>query len=211
MTVMERCAATGIVPVVVIEHTEDAIPTAKALLEGGIDIMEITMRTAACLDSIRAISKECPEVLVGAGTVLTLEQCKACVEAGAKFIVAPGYDPEVVDWCVANQVAVIPGCVTPSEIMMALKAGLKTVKFFPANIYGGLKAMKSLSGPFGGVTFLPTGGVNGENIQEYISSPFIKAVGGSWMCAKASITGHKFDEITALSKAARAVVKEVRG
>lgn len=148
MDVLSRLAAAGIVPVVVLDKAEDAVPTARAMLAGGIDVMEITFRTAAAADSIRAVSKEVPEMLVGAGTVINLEQCKLAVDCGAKFIVSPGYDEETVAWCVDNGVAVTPGCVTPTEIMMAKKHDLKVLKFFPANVYGGLKALKSLSGPF---------------------------------------------------------------
>lgn len=142
-------------------------------------------------------------MLVGAGTVITLEQCKKAVACGAKFIVAPGYSEEVVSWCVENNVAITPGCVTPTEIMAAMSHGLKVVKFFPANVYGGLSAMKALSGPFGGIKFIPTGGVNDKNLAEYISAPFIHAVGGSWLCAKADIAAHNFDKITSLCKEAR--------
>ena len=153
--------------------------------------------------SIAAVAKECPDMLVGAGTVITLEQCKKAVACGAKFIVSPGYSEEVVSWCVENNVAVTPGCVTPTEIMAAMSHGLKVVKFFPANVYGGLSAMKALSGPFGGIKFIPTGGVNDKNLAEYISAPFIHAVGGSWLCAKADIAAHNFDKITSLCKEAR--------
>ena len=143
------------------------------------------------------------DMLVGAGTVITLEQCKKAVACGAKFIVAPGYSEEVVSWCVENDIAITPGCVTPTEIMAAMSHGLKVVKFFPANVYGGLSAMKALSGPFGGIKFIPTGGVNDKNLAEYISAPFIHAVGGSWLCAKADIAAHNFDKITSLCKEAR--------
>ncbi len=204
MTVLERLRNSIVVPVVVLDRTEDAIPTANALLAGGVDVMEITFRTSAAPDAIEAVAKSCPDMLVGAGTVLTLEQCKLAVEKGAKFIVSPGFDGEVVSWCVENGVAVCPGCVTPTEIMAALKLGLNVVKFFPANVYGGLSAMKNLSAPFGGVKFLPTGGVNTANIREYFSAPFIHAVGGSWICPKADISAGNFEKITALSKEARA-------
>ena len=206
MNVMERCINCGVVPVVVIENLKDAIPTAKAMLAGGVDVMEITMRTAAGLDSIRTVSAECPDMLVGAGTVITLEQCKACVEAGAKFIVSPGFDPEVVAWCMENEVPVLPGCVTPTEIMAAMKLGCKTVKFFPANVYGGLNAMKGLAGPFGGLKFLPTGGISAKNLAEYLAAPFISAVGGSWMCTKADITAGNLDKITELCQEAHDIV-----
>ena len=173
------------------------------MLAGGIDVMEITFRTAAAADSIKAVAQECPDMVVGAGTVINLEQCKLAVECGAKFIVSPGYDEETVAWCCDNGIPVTPGCVTPTEIMMALKHGLKVLKFFPANVYGGLSAIKSLAGPFGGVKFIPTGGVNAQNLAEFISSPYIHAVGGSWICPKADIAAGNFDKITALCKEAR--------
>ena len=203
MDVLSRLAAAGVVPVVVLDNAADAVPTAKAMVAGGIDVMEITFRTAAAADSIRAVAAEVPEMLVGAGTVLNLEQCKLAVECGAKFIVSPGYDEETVAWCVENGVAVTPGCVTPTEIMAALKHGLKVVKFFPANVYGGLNAIKALSGPFVGLKFIPTGGVNQENLGEFVSNPSIHAVGGSWVCPKADIAAHNFDKITQLCAEAR--------
>ena len=203
MDVLSRLAAAGVVPVVVLDNAADAVPTAKAMVAGGIDVMEITFRTAAAADSIRAVAAEVPEMLVGAGTVLNLEQCKLAVECGAKFIVSPGYDEETVAWCVENGVAVTPGCVTPTEIMAALKHGLKVVKFFPANVYGGLNAIKALSGPFVGLKFIPTGGVNQQNLGEFVSNPSIHAVGGSWVCPKADIAAHNFDKITQLCAEAR--------
>ena len=203
MDVLKRLAQSGVVPVVVLEDAKDAVPTAKAMLAGGIDVMEITFRTAAAADSIKAVAQECPDMVVGAGTVINLEQCKLAVECGAKFIVSPGYDEETVAWCCDNGIPVTPGCVTPTEIMMALKHGLKVLKFFPANVYGGLSAIKSLAGPFGGVKFIPTGGVNAQNLAEFISAPYIHAVGGSWICPKADIAAGNFDKITALCKEAR--------
>ena len=204
MTALERLYNAAVVPVVVLDDAADAVPTAKALLAGGVDVMEITFRTAAAADSIAAVAKECPDMLVGAGTVITLEQCKKAVACGAKFIVSPGYSEEVVSWCVENDIAITPGCVTPTEIMAAMSHGLKVVKFFPANVYGGLSAMKALSGPFGGIKFIPTGGVNDKNLAEYISAPFIHAVGGSWVCPKADIAAGNFEKITKLCKEARA-------
>ena len=203
MNVLERLAAAGVVPVVVLEDAKDAIPTAKAMLAGGVDVMEITFRTACAPDAIRAVAENCPNMLVGAGTVLNLEQCKLAVEMGAKFIVSPGFDAGVVGWCLENGIAVTPGCVTPTEITAAVNMGLQVVKFFPANVYGGLNAMKNLSAPFGGVKFLPTGGVNSANIKEYISAPFIHAVGGSWVCPKDAIKAGDFEKITALCAEAR--------
>lgn len=206
MDVLGRLSAAGVVPVVVLDRAEDAVPTARAMLAGGIDVMEITFRTAAAADSIRAVANEVPEMLVGAGTVVNLEQCKLAVECGAKFIVSPGYDEETVAWCVDNSVAVTPGCVTPTEIMMAKKHGLKVLKFFPANVYGGLKAIKALSGPFPDVKFIPTGGVNNDNLAEFIASPVIHAVGGSWTVPKKDIADGNFEKIASLCAEARRTV-----
>ena len=203
MDSLKRLAASAVVPVVVLDDAKDAVATAKALLAGGVDVMEITFRTAAAADAIKAVAEHCPDMLVGAGTVITLDQCRKAAECGARFIVAPGFDEEVVRWCVENHIAVTPGCVTPSEIMAAMKLGLKVVKFFPAGVYGGLSAMKALSGPFGGIKFIPTGGVNGQNIGEFIAAPFIHAVGGSWVCPKADIAAGNFEKITALCRQAR--------
>ena len=204
MEVLERLARAGVVPVVVIDDAKDAVPTANAMVAGGIDVMEITFRTAAAPDAIEAVSKNCPDMLVGAGTILNLEQCKLAVARGAKFIVSPGFDAQVVSWCIENGIAVTPGCVTPTEITAAVNMGLKVVKFFPANVYGGLNAMKNLSAPFVGVKFMPTGGVNAQNLREYIDAPFIHAVGGSWVCPKADIAAGNFEKITELCAQARA-------
>jgi 2-dehydro-3-deoxyphosphogluconate aldolase/(4S)-4-hydroxy-2-oxoglutarate aldolase len=202
MTVLERLARAGVVPVVVIDDAKDAVPTANAMVAGGIDVMEITFRTAAAPEAIKAVAENCPDMLVGAGTILNVEQCKLAIEMGAKFIVSPGFDADVVRYCIENGVAVTPGCVTPTEITAAVNMGLKVVKFFPANIYGGLNAMKNLSAPFVGVKFMPTGGVNAANVKEYIDAPFIHAVGGSWVCPKADIAAGNFEKITALCKEA---------
>lgn len=202
MKYTERLGNNAVVPVVVLDDVYHAIPTAKALLAGGIDVMEITLRTAAAMDSIKLVSEQCPEMLVGAGTVVNVDQAKAVVEAGAKFIVSPGFDAELVQWCRNHDISVTPGCVTPTEIMAALKLGVNVVKFFPANVYGGLNAMKNLSAPFGNVKFIPTGGVNGQNIGEYAAAPFIHTVGGSWVCTKNDIAAGNFDRITMLCKEA---------
>ncbi len=203
MTVLERLARSIVVPVVVIDDAKDAVPTANAMVAGGIDVMEITFRTAAAPQAIKNVADNCPDMLVGAGTILNLEQCKLAVEMGAKFIVSPGLNAEVVSWCVENGIAVTPGCVTPTEIMAAIELGLNVVKFFPANVYGGLNAMKNLAAPFGGIKFMPTGGVNTANIKEYVDAPFIHAVGGSWVCPKADIAAGNFEKITNLCAEAR--------
>ena len=207
MTVMERLANSVVVPVVVLDKVEDAVPLAKAMAAGGVDTMEITFRTACAPDAIRAVAENCPDVLVGAGTIVNLDQCKLAIEMGAKFIVSPGFSDEIVGYCVANGVAVAPGCVTPTEIMGALKHGLKMVKFFPANVYGGLNALKNLAGPFQGLKFLPTGGVNNGNIKEFIDTPFIHAVGGSWVCPKADVLAGNWEKITQLCIDARKAAK----
>lgn len=208
MNIMERLHRAGVIPVVVLENAKDAVPVAKALLDGGVDVMEITFRTAAAPDAIRAVAESCPGMLVGAGTVLNLDQCRQAAEQGAKFIVSPGFDDEMAAWCRERGMAVIPGCVSPSEIMAAKKLGLNVVKFFPADVYGGLKAMKALSGPFGDVRFIPTGGVNGESVAEYLSVPFIHAVGGSWLCSKDDIAAGNFNRITALCREVRSLISD---
>lgn len=210
MNAVERLRNAGVVPVVVLERAEDAVPVARAMLAGGVDVMEITFRTAAAAEAIRNVAAECPEMLVGAGTVLTVEQCEKAVALGAKFIVSPGFDAEIVDWCVERGVAVAPGCVTPTEIMAALKRGLSVVKFFPAGIYGGLKAMKALAAPFGQVKFIPTGGVNADNLAEYAAVPFVHAVGGSWLCPKADVAAGNFARVTELCAQSRRIVDGAR-
>lgn len=203
MDILNKLAMAGIVPVVVLDDANDALPTANALLAGGVDVMEITFRTAAAEESIRQVAQNCPEMVVGAGTVCTVVQCQTAVAAGAKFIVSPGFRADIVQWCIDHQIAVVPGCVTPTEIMAAQEFGLKVLKFFPANVYGGLSAMKSLAAPFGGIRFIPTGGVNGQNVGEYAAAPFVHAVGGSWVCAKSDISAHSFQKITELCIQAR--------
>ena len=211
MNVLDRLKQSGVVPVVVLDDAKDALPIAKALLAGDVDVMEITFRTAAAADSIKAVSESCPDMLVGAGTVVTLDQCKQALECGAQFIVSPGLDPEVVSWCVERNIPTTPGCVTPTEIIAAMKLGLNVVKFFPAGVYGGLKAMKALAAPFGRIKFIPTGGVEAKNLKEYLEAPFVHAVGGSWLCPKKEIAAGNFDAVTALCREASEIVKEVRG
>lgn len=210
MNALEHLRNAGVVPVVVLERAEDAVPAARAMLAGGVNVMEITFRTAAAAEAIRNVAAECPEMLVGAGTVLTVEQCEKAVALGAKFIVSPGFDAEIVDWCVERGVAVAPGCVTPTEIMAALKRGLSVVKFFPAGIYGGLKAMKALAAPFGQVKFIPTGGVSADNLAEYAAAPFVHAVGGSWLCPKADVAAGNFARIAELCAQSRRIVDDAR-
>ena len=211
MLTVEQVAACGVVPVVVLDDAEQAIPTAKALLAGGINAMEITFRTAAAKASIAKVAKEVPEMIVGAGTVINVEQLHDAVEAGAKFIVSPGCDPEVIAEANKLGVPMTPGVVTPSEILMGLKLGVKVFKFFPAETYGGLKTIKALCGPFPQIRFLPTGGINQNNAAEYYKNPKIVAVGGSWMVTKDMVNAGDFEGITAKSKAATDLFKEIRG
>ncbi len=202
METLKRMERAGLIPVVVLDDASDAVPLANAFLNGGLDVMEITMRTKAGLESIARVAAECPDMLVGAGTVTTLDQCKKGVESGARFIVSPGFDYDIVKWCVDKDISITPGCVTPTEIMQALKLGISILKFFPANVYGGIVAMKSLAGPFGNVKFIPTGGVTLDNIGEYIKEPFVYAVGGSFVCDKEDIAQKRFDKITDLVRTA---------
>ncbi len=203
MSVIERIESCGIVPVAVIENAEQAVPTARAMLNGDIDVMEITFRTKAAPYAIQAVSEACPEMLVGAGTIVTLDQCIQAVTCGAKFIVSPGFDRKVVEWCIDREIPVVPGCVTPSEITAAMEMGLNILKFFPANIYGGLAGMKSLSAPFGKIKFIPTGGIDTKNVGEYIAVDFVFAVGGSWICPKSDIEAGNFEKITKLCSEAK--------
>lgn len=210
MTFSEKVFETGIVPVVVLNNVEDAVPLAGALLKGGIDFMEITFRTECAAECISVISKEVPDMTVGSGTVLNVEQAKLAVDCGAKFIVSPGLDEATVKWAIENDIPVIPGTVTPTEIMKAISLGLKVVKFFPADVYGGIKAIKALSAPFGQVKFLPTGGVSEANLNEFAANKSVIAVGGSWVCKKDDIINHDWEKITMLSENAVKIIKENR-
>ena len=211
MLTVDQVAACGVVPVVVLEDAEQAVPTAKALLAGGINAMEITFRTAAARDSIARVAAEVPEMIVGAGTVINVEQLHQAIEAGAKFIVSPGSDADVIREAMKLNVPITPGVVTPSEIMLGLKLGVKVFKFFPAESYGGLKTIKALCGPFPQIRFIPTGGISQNNAQAYFENPKIVAVGGSWMVTKDMVVSGDFAGITEKSAAATALFKQVRG
>ena len=208
---IEQVAACGVVPVVVLDDAEQAVPTAKALLAGGINAMEITFRTAAAKDSIAKVAAEVPEMIVGAGTVINVDQLHDAIDAGAKFIVSPGTSEEVIAEAVKLNVPVAPGVVTPSEIMVGLKYSLKVFKFFPAESYGGLKTIKALCGPFPQIRFIPTGGINQNNAEEYFKNPKIVAVGGSWMVTKDMVVAGDFAGITEKSAAATALFQQIRG
>lgn len=204
----KKIAELKVVPVVVLEDAKDAAPLAKALCEGGLPCAEVTFRTAAAKDSIKAMSEAYPEMLVGAGTVLTTEQVDSAVEAGAKFIVSPGFDPEIVDYCLEKGIPVFPGCITPSEVAQAVKRGLRVVKFFPAEQFGGIATIKALSAPYVGLKFMPTGGISAKNLKEYLACKPIVACGGSWMVKKDLIEAGEFDKIKELTKEAVALANE---
>lgn len=194
--ILKRIGNMGLIPVVVIDDVELAVPTAKALIDGGLEIMEITMRTEQGIPAIKKVKEAYPQMLVGAGTVLSVEKAKEVVEAGAEFIVAPGFNPELVEWCKEANIAITPGCVTPTEIDRALRYGLTVLKFFPANVYGGINGCKALYEPYRMVKFIPTGGVSNENLSDFADKPFIHAIGGGWLCKAADINARNFDAIT---------------
>jgi len=192
----------GIVPVVKIEKAEDALPLGKALIDGDLPIAEITFRTSAAEESIKVLNKELPDLLLGAGTVLTIEQVKKAVSAGAQFIVSPGFNPKVVDYCIENSIPVTPGINNPTQIEMALERGIEVVKFFPAEASGGLPLLTSMSAPYSGIKFIPTGGINLNNLISYLSNKKVHACGGSWMVKDNLISSGNFSEITRLTKEA---------
>jgi len=209
MTDKERVAESFLIPVVVIDDANKAVDAAKALLAGGIRVMEITLRTEAGLKAIENVQRSCPDLLVGAGTVLSLDKCKEAVSKGAGFIVSPGFDREIVEYCVKNNVTIFPGCVTPTEISAAFKHGINVVKFFPAQIYGGIAAIKALSAPFPGVKFIPTGGIDNENLSQFII-PEVFGIGGGWLCDRKQIDSGDFKGITAKCEAALKIVNQTR-
>jgi 2-dehydro-3-deoxyphosphogluconate aldolase / (4S)-4-hydroxy-2-oxoglutarate aldolase len=209
--IFDQFYKTGIIPVLEIDSGERATPLAEALLAGGLPVAEVTLRTDAALESIRLIARDGTGVLLGAGTVINREQAEAACEAGARFLVSPGMVEEVVLWAKENQIPVLAGAVTPSEMIRGIHLGLDILKFFPAETMGGLKAIKAMSDPFPQLRFIPTGGIHLENAAGYLQNDKIFAVGGSWMAKRQMIADGKFDEITRLAKEASAVVKGIRG
>ncbi len=204
-SVLEKIGEHKIVPVVIIQDERDAEPLAQALVDGGLPIMEITFRTDAARAAIARIAKSHPSVMLGAGTVLSVDQVKAAVDAGARYIVSPGIPREVVEYCLKKKICVTPGVLTPTEIGVALDLGLDVVKFFPAEASGGIEYLKAISAPFPNLKFIPTGGIDESNITPYLQHPKVFAVGGSWMVKPALIAGKQFDEIRRLT--AEAVAK----
>ncbi len=200
--VIEEISKIGIVPVIALDDAKDAESLAKALCEGGLPCAEITFRTAAAEESIRIMAEKFPGMLVGAGTVLTTEQVDRAVGAGAKFIVSPGLNPKVVAYCTSKDIPVVPGCANPSDVEQAIELGLDVVKFFPAEAAGGLNMIKAMSAPYTSVKFMPTGGINANNLIDYLNFNKIVACGGSWMVNKDMVVAGQFDKITELTREA---------
>ena len=208
--IMQEIGRIGIVPVVAIDDAADAVPLGQALTDAGLPCAEITFRTAAAADAIKAMSDAFPDMLVGAGTVLTVAQAEQAKAAGVKFIVTPGFDAAVVDWCLANDVPITPGVMTPTDINQALAKGLSLLKFFPAEVAGGTKALKAIGGPYVGIKFIPTGGINANNLTDYLSLPMVHACGGSFMVKKQMIADGEFETITEMARAAVGIVQSAR-
>ena len=209
-TTLEKLGKFGVVPVVVLDDAKDAAPLAKALCDGGLACAEVTFRTDAAEESIHIMTSQYPEMVVGAGTVLTTKQVDRAVAAGARFIVTPGLDPEIVRYCIEKDIPVTPGVVTPSELAQAYALGLRLVKFFPAEPSGGLPMIKALAAPYNMMQFMPTGGISAATLCDYLRYEKIFACGGSWMVKGSLITSGAFDKITELTKEAVELVHSVR-
>lgn len=208
---LERIGEIGIVPVVVLNDVKDAEPLAQALCDGGLPCAEVTFRTDAAEESIRRMTESFPDMLVGAGTVLTIDQVDRAVAAGAKFIVSPGLNPKIVKYCNEKGVLIIPGCANPSDVEQAIENGLSVVKFFPAEQAGGLNYIKAIAAPYTGLKFMPTGGINPKNVRSYLAYDKILACGGSWMVKGDRVQAGEFDKVRELVKEAVEIVKESRG
>jgi 2-dehydro-3-deoxyphosphogluconate aldolase/(4S)-4-hydroxy-2-oxoglutarate aldolase len=208
--IAEKFEELGVVPVVVLDDAKDALPLAKALMEGGLPCAEVTFRTQAAQESIRLMAEEYPDMLVGAGTVLTTKQVDEAMDAGAKFIVSPGFDPEIVDYCQKKGIEIFPGCVSPSEVAQAVKKGLKVVKFFPAEQAGGIDMIKAMAAPYHELKFMPTGGINPNNLEKYLKFDKILCCGGSWMVKGNLVKAGDFDKIEQLTKEAKELAQSIR-
>ncbi len=211
MDIVDFIGKNGLLTAIELQTTQDAIPLGRALLDGGLSVAEITFRTPAAPDALKAMVSAYPEMVIGAGSILFLEQAEVAVNAGAKFIVSAGINPEIVDWCIERNIPTLPGVATASEISIGAVKGLKVLKFFPAEIMGGIKGLKALSAPFPGIKFIPMGGISPTNLPDYINLPFVHACGGSWPVKKELISEGRFDEITRLTKEALSIIQQVRG
>ena len=205
--ILEQFEKMRVVPVVAIQNADDSSQLAETLIEGGLPCAEITFRTAAAVDSMRIMAKR-GDILVGAGTVLKVDQVKAAVDVGAQFMVSPGFNAKVVAYCVENNITVTPGICTPSDIEAALDFGLEVLKFFPAEAFGGLKTLKAMSGPYGSVKYIPTGGISPNNLVDYLQFPKTLACGGTWVAKSNLIAEGKFDQILNNAKEAVELVKK---
>jgi 2-dehydro-3-deoxyphosphogluconate aldolase / (4S)-4-hydroxy-2-oxoglutarate aldolase len=208
--IIKKIEACGIIPVIKLEQAEDAHGLGKALLQGGIPIAEITFRTQAAPDAIRLMRKEFPDLVVGAGTITKPEQVEAAVASGAQFAVTPGFNPRIIDLCIARGLPIIPGVNSPSQIELGLERGIQVLKFFPAEPSGGVKMLKALHGPYSEARFVPTGGIDLANLEFYLALPYVAAVGGSWMVKEELIANSRFDEIARLCQEARTLVAKCR-
>ena len=208
--ILKQIEETGIVPVVVLNDAKDAEPLAQALCDGGLPCAEVTFRTDAAEESIGIMTEKFPDMLIGAGTVLTTEQVDRAVAAGAEFIVSPGLNPKVVKYCVDKGILIIPGCANPSDVEQAIEYGLEAVKFFPAEQAGGLAYIKAIAAPYVSMKFMPTGGINPDNVKAYVAYDRILACGGRWMVKSGFITAGESDKIKAMVEEAVEIVKESR-
>ena len=208
-TILDQFSEMGVVPVVAIQNAQDAMPLADTLIKGGLPCAEITFRTAAAVDAMRIMAQR-GDILVGAGTVLRIDQVKAAVDVGARFMVSPGFNPKVVEYCVDNHITVTPGISTPSDIEAALEFGLEVLKFFPAEAFGGLKTLKAMSGPYGTVKFVPTGGISPNNLVDYLQFPKTLACGGTWVAKSNLISDGHFDQILGNATEAVELVKKAK-
>ena len=209
MTILEKMGEWKIIPVVKLERSEDAVNLGKSLIAGGLPVSEITFRTDAAEESIKLLTAQLPELTVGAGTVLTVDNVKKAVDAGAKFIVTPGFNPKVVDYCIKNNIPITPGVNSPTQVEMGLDHGLTVLKFFPAEVSGGVAMLKAFAGPYGSVKFVPTGGINAGNLPDYLALKNVLAIGGSWIVKTDLITGGNFEKIQRLVEGAVDIAAKV--
>ncbi|MBK8905810.1 MAG: bifunctional 4-hydroxy-2-oxoglutarate aldolase/2-dehydro-3-deoxy-phosphogluconate aldolase [Anaerolineaceae bacterium] len=207
--ILQQLGQIKIIPVIALDRAETAVPLGEALLAGGLPCAEITFRTAAAAEAIEKMRTAFPEMLVGAGTVLTAEQAQKAQEAGANFIVTPGFDAAVVDWCLARSVPITPGVITPTDINQALAKGLDVLKFFPAEAAGGIKLLKAIAAPYVGVKFIPTGGIGANNLADYLRLPMVHACGGSFMVKKEWLAAGQFDKVKEATEQAVAIAKNL--
>lgn len=210
MSLYEQFEQIGIIPVVVLEDEKDALPLANALVKGGLPAAEVTFRTPAAAKCIEIMSQNCPDLLVGAGTVLSTEQVDQALAAGAKFIVSPGVDPKVIAYCQSKGVPVLPGCATPTDVQTCYSLGLDHVKFFPAEPAGGIKMIKAIAAPYTMMSFMPTGGISEKNMEDYLKEKVIFCIGGSWMVKADLIKKQEFDKIEDLCRKAAKKLQEIR-